>query len=94
MASGGTWSVYRNYSFGSGSDAILTADQSKAGEIASYAAQNPSYRIGIDGSNARRVSNVRTALVNAGVAPNRIQTGSLGSPETRTDSRVAVLVSN
>jgi outer membrane protein OmpA-like peptidoglycan-associated protein len=94
MAGGGDWSPYRDYSFNVNSDAILASDGYKAREIASYLNQNPSFRVGIDGSNERQVSSVRAALINAGVPAYKIQAGAFGDPQFRRDGRVAVLVSS
>jgi outer membrane protein OmpA-like peptidoglycan-associated protein len=94
MAGGGNWSSYRDYSFNANSDAILASDDHKTREIASYMNQNPSFRVGIDGSNDRRVGSVRDALIDAGVPADKIQTGAFGDPQLRDNSRVAVLVSN
>jgi outer membrane protein OmpA-like peptidoglycan-associated protein len=88
------WSSYRDYTFNVNSDDILRSDRNKAQEIADYMNQNPSYRVAIDGSNERRVSNVRDALIDAGVPAYKIQTGAFGDPQLRRNSRVAVLVSN
>ena len=92
LASGGTWSVYRNYDFTNGNQ-IARSDGRKAREVAEYSNQNPSYRLAIDGHDERRVSAVRTALIDAGVPASRIETGTYGDPKARKDSQVAVLVS-
>jgi outer membrane protein OmpA-like peptidoglycan-associated protein len=68
--------------------------------------QNPSIRIGIDGSMApggtdprnedlsdRRVSAVRDALIQAGVQSSRIQSGAFGDTQLKRDRRVEVLLS-
>ena len=94
MAGGGNWSSYRDYSFSANSNDILRSDGNKAREIADYTNQNPSSRVAIDGSNERRVSNVRDALLDAGVPAHKIQTGAFGDAQARRDGRVAVLVSN
>jgi outer membrane protein OmpA-like peptidoglycan-associated protein len=94
MAAGGSWSPYRDYTFNTGSDAILASDGNKAWEIARYMNQNPSYRVAVDGPNGRRTSNVRDALIQAGVSAEKIQVGSFGDPQLRRDDRVAVLMSN
>ena len=94
MAANGSWSVYRNYTFNSNSDRILNSDAGKAGEVADYAKHNPSYRVGVDGLNDKRVSNVRDALIEAGVPASRIETGTFGDPQQRDDRTVAVLVAN
>jgi outer membrane protein OmpA-like peptidoglycan-associated protein len=94
MASNGTWSVYRDYTFASNSDRIAAADSTKAGEIASYAHDNPTYRVGIDGRDEKRVDSVRGALIGAGVPAERIQVGTFGDPAARGDTHVAVLMAN
>ncbi len=93
-AGGGGWGWYRDYTFNVNSDDILRSDGNKAREIADYMSRNPSLRVGIDGSSARRVGNVRDALINAGVPAYKIQTGAFGDPQLRRDNRVAVLVSS
>jgi outer membrane protein OmpA-like peptidoglycan-associated protein len=94
MAGDGGWDWYRDYTFNINSNDILRSDANKAREIADYMNRNPSFRVGIDGANARRVGNVRNALINAGVPAYKIQTGAFGDPQLRRDSRVAVLVSS
>jgi len=94
MAQGGSWNSYRDYDFNFNSDDIMSSDSNKAREVADYMNQNPSLRVGIDGSNQRRVGNVRTALIEAGVPAYKIQTGAFGDPQQRRNSRVAVLVGN
>ena len=94
MASGGSWSLYRDFTFTADSDNFVSSDGNKAREIAEYTNENPSYRVAIDGSNGRHVGNVRDALISAGVPASKIQTGAYGDPQLRGDRRVAVLVSN
>jgi outer membrane protein OmpA-like peptidoglycan-associated protein len=91
---GGGWNAYRNYTFNVDSDAILRSDSNKAGEIADYMNRNPSFRVAIDGSSEQRVSNVRNALIDAGVPSYKIQTGAYGDAQFRRDGGVAVLVGN
>jgi len=88
------WSFYRDFTFNGYSDNISGSDSNKSREIANYMNQNPSLRVGIDGSNVNRVSNVRDALINAGVPGYKIETGAFGDPQLRRDGRVAVLVSS
>src|SRR5438128_1254826 len=73
MAAGGTWSLYRDYTFNANSDDILRPDADKAREVADYSRQNPSYHVGLDGSSKRRVNSVREALIAAGVPADKIQ---------------------
>jgi outer membrane protein OmpA-like peptidoglycan-associated protein len=87
--------------FDSNKSDLQASDSGKASEIASYLTQNPGQQVGIDGSidptnkdlSDRRVSAVRTALLQAGVPSNKIQTGAFGKPELRRDRHVVVLVS-
>jgi outer membrane protein OmpA-like peptidoglycan-associated protein len=94
MVASSGWNSYRDYTFKSDNDNIISGDRNKAREIAAYMNNNPSARIALDGSNAQRVNIVRGALLNAGVPASRIQTGAYGNPQYRRNSRVAVLVSN
>jgi outer membrane protein OmpA-like peptidoglycan-associated protein len=94
MAGGGGWSSYRDFTFSASGNEIMSSDGNKAREIADYVNRNPSARVAIDGNNERRVSNVRDALINAGVPAYKIQTGAFGDPQNRRDGRVAVLVSS
>jgi len=91
---GENWSSYRDYRFNVNSDDILSSDGNKAREVADYLQQNPSARVAIDGSSERRVSRVRTALMDAGVPAYKIQTGAFGDAQQRRDGQVMVLVSN
>lgn len=59
-----------------------------------YMRQNPTFQIGVDGSNQSRVSSVLDALTGAGIPANRIQVGAFGDPQLRRDNRVAVLLIN
>jgi len=90
----GGWNSYWEYTFNTNSNEILRSDGSKAKEIANYMDQNRSFRIGLDGSNTRRVGVVRDALIVAGVPASKIQTGVFADPQLRRDGRVAVLVGN
>lgn len=76
----------------------------QAAEIAVYLNQNPSLKVGIDGSSPRgsdsravdlaglRVISVRNALINAGVPTSRIEVGSFGDPQLIREGRVEVLI--
>jgi outer membrane protein OmpA-like peptidoglycan-associated protein len=94
MAGNGGWDAYRDYTFTANSNEILRSDNGKAKEIANYLDENPSLRIGLDGSSERRVGVVRDALIKAGVPASKIQIGAFGDPQLRRDGRVAVLVSS
>jgi hypothetical protein len=88
------WSPFRDFTFYGNSDEILRSDSNKAREVSDYARQNPSYQVGIDGSNVTRVNNVRNALIDAGVPASKIHAGPFGNPQLRRDDLVAVLISN
>jgi outer membrane protein OmpA-like peptidoglycan-associated protein len=90
---GARWTAFRDYTFAADSNDILSSDDSKARDVADYLNQNPSYRVGLDGSNENQVGSVRDALIAAGVSASRIETGAFDDPQLRRDDRVAVLVS-
>jgi outer membrane protein OmpA-like peptidoglycan-associated protein len=68
---------------------IRASEMNKISEVAAYLKQNPSVRVGIDGStdlsrgtnrynvdlSERRITNVRDALIQTGVSGDRIETG-------------------
>ena len=102
----GRWTSYREFLFDYDRAVIQPADSTKIAEIAAYMRQNPSLQIGVDGSmdprgtdppnqvlSDRRVSAVRSALIQAGVPASRIQTGPFGDEGLRRDRRVEVLIS-
>ena len=80
------------------------SDMNQVSEIAAYVQQNPSLKIGIDGTSprgsdsraqdlgGRRASTVRTALIDAGVPASRIETGRFGDVQAEGDRRVEVLL--
>jgi len=70
-------------------------------EIADYLQQNPSLKVGIDGScpssadhdiAMRRANSVRNALIKAGVPASRIETGVFGDAKLARERRVEVLL--
>ena len=99
------WTSFRDFSFESGRSDLQASETRKVSEITEYMNQNPSLRLGIDGSmdpsgtersqdlSDRRVNTVRDALIQAGVPAHRIQAGSFGDAGARRDRRVEVLVS-
>jgi outer membrane protein OmpA-like peptidoglycan-associated protein len=94
------WTSYRNFWFQGGDDGVATTDSGKVSRIAAYIQKNPSLQIGIDtykdssdqDLRARRVNSVRTALIQAGVPAEKIETGSFGDPMPRSADRVEVLI--
>jgi OOP family OmpA-OmpF porin len=110
------WTSLKDIMFDYDKASIRPSEMSKTSDIATYMNQNPSARLGIDGStdllrgtnqynvalSQQRISNVRDALVQAGVSTDRMETGGFGvarmkcsdSPElcSQRDGRVEVLV--
>jgi outer membrane protein OmpA-like peptidoglycan-associated protein len=109
------WMSLKEFMFDYGRSDIRYSESRKPGEVAAYMSQNPSARLGITGYtdmqgtgqynlplNQRRVVTVRDALIQAGVAADRIETGTFGSdramcnPSTeqcsQREGRVEVLV--
>jgi outer membrane protein OmpA-like peptidoglycan-associated protein len=73
-------------------------------EIADYMKQNPSLKIGIDGSiplgsNSKKLDladlrtiTVRDAMIEAGVPASRIETGEFGDSKLARNGRVEILL--
>jgi outer membrane protein OmpA-like peptidoglycan-associated protein len=91
------WTSLKDIMFDYNRTEIRSSEMSKIADIAAYTSQNPSVRVGIDGStdllrgtnqynaalSQQRVANVREALVRAGVSPDRIETGGFGSERAK-----------
>jgi len=101
------WTSFREFVFEFNRADIQASDTGKVSEIAAYMKQNPSLRIGIDGSmdprgtdprnqdlSDRRISAVRDALIQAGVPSSKIQSGAYGDAKLARDRRVEVLISS
>lgn len=109
------WSSFRDFLFDFDKSAIRSNETSHVSDIAAYMKQNPTARVGIDGHtdprgtdafnqglSERRVNNIRDALVTAGVATGRINTGAFGESQPKCnestepcwqrDRRVEVLI--
>jgi len=110
------WTPLKDIRFDYDKAEIRPLEMSKVSEIATYMSQNPAVRLGIDGStdllrgtnqynvalSQQRVSNVRDALLRAGVSADRMETGGFAvqrpkcndSAETcsQRDGQVEVLV--
>ena len=99
------WTSFRELWFDFNRSDLQTSEMSKVSEVAAYMKQNPSLRVGIDGSmdargtdprnqdlSDRRVSAVRDALIQAGVPAAKIQSGAYGDAQLARDRRVEVLV--
>ena len=109
------WTTFKDILFDFDKSDIRASETSKVSEIAAYMQQNSSLQLGIDGYadprgttsynqalSERRVNTVRDALVKAGVASDRIETGAFGETGLKCgesteqcwqlDRRVEVLV--
>jgi Outer membrane protein and related peptidoglycan-associated (lipo)proteins len=95
------WTSYRTFWFESNTADLRSSDMSKVSEIAGYMQQNPSLKVGIDGSippgsdqdlGNRRVSTVRAALIKAGMPASRIEMGAFGEAQLAREGRVEVLI--
>lgn len=99
------WTSFRDFWFDFNRADLQTSEMIKVSETAAYMKQNPSLRVGIDGSmdprgadprnqdlSDRRVSALRDALIQAGVPATKIQTGAFGDAQLTRDRRVGVLI--
>jgi len=94
---GRRWTSLRDIMFDYNRAEIRSTEMSKIDDIAVYTNQNPSVRVGIDGStdllrgtnqynavlSQQRVGNVRDALIRAGVSADRIETGGFGAERAK-----------
>ncbi len=100
------WTTYRAFKFDFDSADILAADRATAAEIAAFAAKNPQFQIGLDGSadphgpllhdqtlTDRRINAVRDALIKAGVEEAKIHAGAFADPDVLRDRQVEVVLS-
>jgi outer membrane protein OmpA-like peptidoglycan-associated protein len=100
-----TWTLYRDFGFDYNKSELASSEMKKVSEIAKYLKQNPSLKVGLDGSmdprgsdphnqalNDRRVNAIRDALIGAGVAKTKIQEGEFGDRKLVRDRRVAALL--
>jgi peptidoglycan-associated lipoprotein len=86
------WVSLRDILFDFDHTDIRASEMNKISEVAAYASQNPSVRLGIDGStdlsggahrndadlSDRRIASVRDALIRSGVSKDRIELGRSG----------------
>ena len=114
-AAAARWTSLKDIMFDYDKATIRPAEMSKASEVATYMSQNPSVDSAsgstdlLRGTNQynvalsqQRVSNVRDALIQAGVSADRIETGGFGVARAKCsdpaescaqrDGRVEVLV--
>jgi outer membrane protein OmpA-like peptidoglycan-associated protein len=99
------WTLYRDFQYEYNTAKLRESDMQKVSEIANYLKQNPSLKVGIDGTmdprgtdprsqtlSNQRISAIRDALIAAGVPKSRIQEGAFGDTRLTRDRRVAVLL--
>jgi outer membrane protein OmpA-like peptidoglycan-associated protein len=94
---GTSWTSLRDIMFDYNRAEIRPTEMSKIADIATYSNQNPSARLGIDGTtdllrgtnqynlglSQQRIANVREALIRAGVSADRIETGGFGAERAK-----------
>jgi outer membrane protein OmpA-like peptidoglycan-associated protein len=87
------WTAVRDFTFDYDRADIRSSEVNQSSEIAAYVRQNPSVRLGLDGStdllrgtnqyntglSQRRIAAVRDALIRAGVSADRIETGTFAA---------------
>lgn len=99
------WMPYQRFRFEPGGADIRASDMRQAADIASYMKANPTARLGLDGSSPmqgsdtpsqtlgeRRISIVRAALIQAGIASDKIQIGAFGDAKFQRDNQIEVLL--
>jgi len=93
------WISLRDIMFDFDTADIRPSEMNKISEVAAYLKQNPSVRVGIDGStdlsrginrynvdlSGRRIANVRDALIETGISSDRIETGRFGAERVKCD---------
>jgi outer membrane protein OmpA-like peptidoglycan-associated protein len=91
------WISLRDIMFDFDTADIRPSEMNKISEVAAYLQQNPSVRVGIDGStdlsrgtnqynvnlSERRIVNVRDALIQTGVSDDRIETGRFAAERVK-----------
>ena len=110
------WTPLKDIRFDFDKAEIRPVEMNKVSDIATYMSQNPAVRLGLDGStdllrgtnqynvalSQQRVSNVRDALIRAGVSADRMETGGFAAQRqkcndsaeqcSQRDGQVEVLV--
>jgi len=95
------WTPFRDIMFDFDRADIRAAEMSKISELAAYARQNPTVRLGVDGYtdsrgatfyngalSQRRAIAVRDALIQSGVPADRIDIGTFGTDRARCDESI------
>ena len=90
---GPAWAPLRDFTFDYDRTDLRSSEVNQPSEIAAYVRQNPTVRLGIDGStdlrrgtkqynaglSQGRIATVRDALIRAGVPADRIETGTFAA---------------
>jgi peptidoglycan-associated lipoprotein len=98
---GASWVSLRDIRFDYDNADIGSSEMKKITEIATYLNDNPTARLGIDGTtdlrrgtnkynvslSAQREANVRDALIRAGVPTNRMEIGSFAADRSQCTNR-------
>jgi outer membrane protein OmpA-like peptidoglycan-associated protein len=99
------WTRYGYFTFDNDSAEVRASDRQQVSNIAAYAEQNPSLRIGIDDSTnptlandgddqnlgQRRASAIRAALMEAGLPGHKIDTAAFADRRPKREGEVQVL---
>jgi outer membrane protein OmpA-like peptidoglycan-associated protein len=99
---GTVWASLKDFTFDYDRSDIRSSEVNQPSEIAAYVRQNPSVRVGIDGStdllrgtnqynaglSQRRIATVRDALLRAGVSADRIETGTFAAQRAGCNNSV------
>jgi outer membrane protein OmpA-like peptidoglycan-associated protein len=99
--SGPRWTSYKRFTFDGVRSDLQPADSGAVSEIAAYMARNPLLHVGIDGTDMRdpdlgrrRAAAVRAALVKAGVASSRVETGDFANSRLKRGGKIEVLLAS
>ena len=99
---GAGWASLRDFTFDYDRADIRSSEVNQPSEIAAYVRQNPSVRLGIDGStdllrgtnqyntglSPNRIAAVRDALIRAGVPSDRIETGAFAAQRANCNDSI------
>ena len=99
---GTSWAPLRDFTFDYDRADIRSSELKQPSEIAAYVRENPSARLGLDGStdllrgtnqynarlSQRRIATVRDALIRAGVSADRIETGAFATQRASCNDSV------
>ena len=94
------WAWFRDFWFDTSRAEIQSADAEKIDDIVDILRRQPALCVAIDGTTrergsdlgTQRITNLRYALMRAGIGAHRILTGDVGNPGLRHAQRVEVLI--